>query len=184
MKPILKFGLSVCLLACVATLPSVAGDVGAKETFDRLKALTGTWEGHAAGEGEGEDSHMDKQPVKHVFEVSAAGTVVMETMNPGSDHEMINMYSVDGDELILTHYCAGGNQPRMQLNRAQSSAEKLVFGFTGGTNLDPKVDNHIHEAEIAFNKDGQMVSSWIPYGGGKPVGKMTFLLGKAEGGAK
>ena len=55
--------------------------------------------------------------VVHEFKTSAAGTVVMETMNPGTGHEMINMYHVDGDDLLLTHYCAGNNQPRMRLNR-------------------------------------------------------------------
>ena len=40
------------------------------------------------------------------FRVTSAGSVVQETMFPGSDHEMVNMYSVDGDKLLMTHYCA------------------------------------------------------------------------------
>ena len=35
---------------------------------------------------------------------------------------MINMYHMDGDDLVLTHYCAGGNQPTMKLNTENSSA--------------------------------------------------------------
>ncbi len=47
---------------------------------------------------------------------TADGTVVMETMDSGNpDHEMINMYHLGGNEFVLTHYCAGNNQPIMRL---------------------------------------------------------------------
>ncbi len=35
-------------------------------------------------------------------------------MYPGMEHEMTNMYTLDGNTLVMTHYCAGGNQPRMR----------------------------------------------------------------------
>ena len=27
--------------------------------------------------------------------------------------DMISMFNLDGDRVVLTHYCAAGNQPRM-----------------------------------------------------------------------
>lgn len=39
-------------------------------------------------------------------------------MQPGTDHEMINMDHLDCEDLVLTRYRAGGNQPRMRLDRA------------------------------------------------------------------
>ena len=83
----------------------------AQAAFDRLKTLEGTWHGTASGGGEGEG--QGEATVTHVFRNSAAGTVVMETMNPGSDHEMINMYHLDGDDLVLTHYCASFSGSRL-----------------------------------------------------------------------
>ncbi len=72
----------VILLAC-AGVTSADEQSTARDAFDRLKALEGTWHGTASGAAEAEET------VTHVFEVSAAGTVVMETMNPESpDHEM------------------------------------------------------------------------------------------------
>ena len=176
----LLLSVFVMLVAFVPAGPGFAGGVEASAVFDRLKSLAGTWEGTPEAQGGIEAEAHEDTKVRHVFEVSAAGTVVMETMGPGTDHEMINMYHLDGDELVLTHYCAGGNQPTMQLDREASTAHKLVFDFTGGTNLDPAVDNHIHAAEIVLHDEGTMISSWKAYAEGKQAGTMTFHLARAE----
>ena len=166
--------LASCLIAPAAL---EAGEAQAASAFDSLKGLEGTWKGEAKGEGEIEppEAEQDMKPI-HEFRVSANGSVVMETMNPGTSHEMINMYHLDGDELLLTHYCAGGNQPHMKLNREVSSDTKLQFDFTGGTNLDPAVDEHIHSALVTIMEDGTLNSSWTAYGKGKEVAKMHFAL--------
>ena len=176
----LVLSVFVMLVAIVSAGPGFAGGVEASAVFDRLKSLAGTWEGTPEAQGEIEAGEHENAKVKHVFEVSAAGTVVMETMGPGTDHEMINMYHLDGNDLVLTHYCAGGNQPTMRLDREASTAHNLVFNFTGGTNFDPAVDTHIHAAEIALHDEDAMISSWKPYVGGKQAGTMTFHLARAE----
>lgn len=184
MHQILKVtGLSILLggIVLVSIAPAWAGEVETQTAFDRLKTLAGTWNGTPEGQGEAAEAEAEhKGEVVHEFRVSAAGTVVMETMMPGTDHEMINMYYVDGDDLVLTHYCAGGNQPRMRLDRDQSTAEKLVFDFAGGSNLDPAVDGHIHAAKITWVDDDHLESVWIPHAGGKQAGSMTFHLARAE----
>jgi hypothetical protein len=62
---------------------------------------------------------------------------------------MVSMYAVDGSDLVMTHYCILGNQPRMKVS-SKSSGNKLVFEFAGGTNLDPKKDKHMHGATLTF----------------------------------
>jgi hypothetical protein len=104
----------------------------------------------------------------------------METMGPGTDHEMINMYHLDGDDLVVTHYCAGGNQPMMRLNRNTSTSDKLVFDFAGGTNFDPSVDEHIHSAEITLSDRDHLESAWSAYSGGEEVTVMTFHLARSQ----
>ncbi|MDH3627273.1 MAG: hypothetical protein OEV00_06665 [Acidobacteriota bacterium] len=167
--------LSVVAILAVST-PAVADGIDAGDAFEKLKALAGTWSGHSVGEGEAKDSDHDDMKTVHQIQVSANGSVVMETMSPGSPHEMINMYHLDGAELVLTHYCAGGNQPTMRLNRSESSSSDMVFEFTGGSNLDPKVDNHIHDARITWEGDDRIMSQWIAYANGERAGKMTFAL--------
>lgn len=180
MKKLLQVAL-IAILALASDSASWAGSVEAQAVFDQLKSLAGTWQGPSEGEGEAAEAEAEAaSQVVHEFQVSAAGTVVMETMGPGTDHEMINMYHLDGDDLVLTHYCAGGNQPQMKLNRDSSTADTLVFDFVGGTNLDPAVDGHIHAARIQIVDSDNLESIWYGYEGGEQVGVMTFSLARTD----
>ena len=80
------------------------------------------------------------------YRVTGAGSALVETQFPGSPHEMVTVYYVDGNDLVLTHYCAARNQPRMKLVRATDT--DLVFEFTGRSNLDPAKDMHTHDATM------------------------------------
>jgi hypothetical protein len=151
--------------------PAIAADSPAEAAFARLKGLAGTWNGKSPAE------HGDVEGTTHVFRVSANGTVVMETMFPGTDHEMINMYHLDGDTLMLTHYCAAGNQPRMRL-AAESTGDELIFEFAGGTNLDPEKDAYIHDARFVFDGD-TLESNWVSWNGGQEEHTMVFTLRRA-----
>lgn len=168
---------AVLLLTAILTPSSLAAEpIEARSAFERLKGLEGTWRGPTSGEGEAEAEAAAVPEVEHQFRLAAAGTVVMETMGPGSAEEMINMYHLDGDDLVVTHYCAGGNQPRMRLNTEASSADRLVFEFDGGTNLDASVDHYIHDATLTFESDDALDSVWTAHGGGEPIGVMHFHL--------
>ena len=171
----------LCLLALVLASPAVRGEVTAQQVFDQLKGLQGTWEGPMEGEGaEAEEEAEAAGKAIHEIQVSAAGTVVMETMGPGTDHEMINMYHLDGDNLLLTHYCAGGNQPRMRLDLDESTADRLVFDFVDGTNLDPDTDHYIGSARIEMVDSDHIESVWGGFSGGKQLSTMTFHLARAD----
>lgn len=169
------------LLVAVVVPPVAHGEgISSEAAFDKLKGLEGTWTGKSvvvdtAGNDAGEEQGTG-HPATHLFRVMAAGTVVMETMNPGSDHEMINVYHLDGPDLVLTHYCSGGNQPRMRMNVAGTTPSKLSFDFDGGTNLDPARDGHVHSGQIEFVDDGTIVSSWLNYKQGRETGTQHFRL--------
>jgi hypothetical protein len=101
---------------------------------------------------------------------------VMETLFRGTPHEMVTMYHLDGDKLLLTHYCAAGNQPRMVLNVQQSTPELLVFEFAGGTNLDPTKDMHMHAGRIRILGADRLENEWDSYQAGKKTGAAKFTL--------
>ena len=175
MRALLQTAL-ICVVFLAATSPVHAGGIDAQAAFDELRSLAGTWRGTPEGEGEEAEAEAKKvDEVIHEFRVSAAGTVVMETMGPGTEHEMINMYHLDGKELVLTHYCAGGNQPTMKL--AGSKDGKMSFEFSGGTNLDPAKDPHIHSGGLAIDGD-TIHSSWVGWQDGKEASTMTFVLSR------
>ena len=169
------------ILLSLAAAGGAGAEVTAGEAFETLKGMAGTWRG--TPEGSGDEAEAEAEAVSetvHEIEVSAAGTVVMETMAPGTAYEMINMYHLDGDDLVLTHYCAGGNQPRMRLDRAGSTVRRLIFEFDGGTNLDPATDHYIRSAELTLSEDGRLESAWTSWGAGEPAGGMTFHLARSE----
>jgi len=132
------FGAKWAVLATVA-LVVATGQVRAadeagldgKGAFAKMKDLAGKWTNKAEG-----------QTV--IYRVMSKGKSVMEILYAGTDHEMVTMYYLDGDDLMATHYCAQGNQPRLKLDTKASRASKLVFDFAGGTNLDPAKDTHMH----------------------------------------
>lgn len=165
--------LAVVGLAMMSPSPRAedepAPGVEAKAVLERLKALAGTWT-FVGGE---EDARV-------VYRVTAAGSAVMEDQFPDSAHEMVSIYHLDGDDLVMTHYCAAGNQPRLRLDRAKSTPDELFFAFDGGTNFDPTKDMHIHEAVLHLGKvaEGKLTSDWTAHHNGESVGTTTFSLAR------
>ena len=148
----------------------------AKAAFARLKALAGTWKNDVTST---EHEH-DAGNSRVIYRLTGAGSALVETDFPESGHEMVSVYHLDGDDLRLTHYCAAGNQPRLKLDRATSTADKLNFVFDGGSNLDPAKDMHIHGMTITFEKDGVVDCAWEGYAGGKKSGTTHFRLSRLE----
>ena len=68
-----------------------------------------------------------------VYGVTAAGTAVMEALFPETDHEMLTVYHLEGNDLVLTHYCAMGNQPR-STNRLEAEWAVYDKGKQTGSN--------------------------------------------------
>ncbi len=158
--------------------------VEAKAAFARLKKLAGTWKAEIAATGKSADfkAKVEKHKVEHdpkmkvIYKLTGAGSALVETQFPGAPHEMVSVYHLDGDDLRMTHYCAAQNQPRLKLDRARSRPDHLVFVFDGGTNLDPKKDNHIHGLEVTFHEDGRVTSAWDGYAEGKLYGTTAFVM--------
>jgi hypothetical protein len=124
--------------------------------FEKLKSLHGTWTANMMTPT-GEKAIVD-------YRVTAGGSVVMETMFVGAPEEMINMYTMDGDALIATHYCSGQNQPILRLNASASSEDELVFDFVKVTGKN--TDSYINGVRIKFGSDGKAVEEWSSTGEG------------------
>jgi len=164
----------LAVLSLVLSVPTLlasrasAQPVDGKAAFEKLKTLAGTWEGKA---GHGEAA----QTATVTYRLASGGSVVEETLFPGTPHEMISMYHVVNGQLVMTHYCAMANQPRMRLDAKASTAERLVFAFDGGTNFDPAKDTHVHSGVIEWKGD-RLHNSWAVFSGGKETGQNLFVL--------
>jgi hypothetical protein len=133
----------------------------ANPALEKLKKLAGEWVAM-------DDKGKPTDQVVSVFKVTAAGSAVHETIFPGAAHEMVSVYHLDGKDLLMTHYCALGNQPRMKLD-PKGKPNELKFAFAGGTNLDPAKDMHMHEGSITLVDDDHIEWTWSGYSGGKPA---------------
>lgn len=129
--------------------------------FEKFKALAGEWV--AAEDGE----MARKGDLVARYAVTAAGTAVVETVFPDSPHEMVTVYHADGPDLVLTHFCIEGNQPRMRAKGAQGP--RFEFEYDGGTNIDPRRDRHMHKALLEFLGVDEIRSEWTELDAGKPV---------------
>jgi hypothetical protein len=163
----------LALLTLAAVAPAFAGDgLSAAAAFDKLKSLEGRWEGHV--------STPDGPAGTLVYKVTSAGNTVMEYLFPGSDEEMVSVYYLDGEELVAKHFCAMGNQPEMKFVPKASSSSELHFTFSGGTNLSPAADPHIHGGKIMIRGADTIESEWAIYQGGKEAGANRFFLTRAK----
>jgi len=146
------------------------GALTPQAAFERLKTLAGEWEGTAPKTPEG-------QKVQVAYRVVSNGSVLVESDFPGTQHEMITVYHPDGDKLMMTHYCAMGNQPRMVME-AGSTLQEIRFAFAGGTNMNPEVDTHMHSLRIHLVDDNTVENTWTHFEGGKESQPYTFHLSR------
>jgi len=54
--------------------------------------------------------------------------------------------------LLATHYCPQGNQPRLRMS-ADSTTAKINFEFQDATNLSSLDSNHQHSLSLALPSD-------------------------------
>ena len=144
----------------LATAVAAGSPAPAPPALARFQALAGDWV--AAEDGD----MVKKGDLVARYHLTGSGSAVVEELFPGTPHEMTTVFHADGGDLVLTHYCMSGNQPRMRAKAATGS--RVDFAFDGGTNIDPKRDRHMHQASFEFVSDGEIRSTWTEYDGGKP----------------
>jgi hypothetical protein len=132
--------------------------------LEKLKTLVGTW---VAADKDGKPTDQ----VVSVIKLTAGGTAVHETLFPGEAMEMMSLYTADGSDVVMTHYCMLGNQPRMRAS-TKSLAKSLNFEFDGGGNLDPKKDKHMHSAVLTIVDPDHMEIEGIGWENGAPAKEM------------
>src|SRR5437868_4838136 len=156
---VILIGLQVAAFGEETTgkLPSPPTNPG----LEKMKKLAGTW---LAADKDGKPTDQ----VVSVIKVTAGGSAVQETLFPGQPQEMVSIYHRDGADLLMTHYCALGNQPRMKADPA-SPPNQVRFQFAGGTNLDPAKDMHMHEGTLTFVDDDHIEFSGVAWVNGKPA---------------
>jgi hypothetical protein len=157
--------LGACLAAPQGAVRAAEPDPGA--AFARLKALAGDWEGHV--------TKPDGPKARVEFRLAGNASAVVERLFPGTDHEMVSIYHLDGPDLVMTHYCAMANQPRMKLVGGGAEGP-LVFDFVDGANVDPKTTTHMHSGRLTIRDRDTFHADWQIFQNGQPAGNNVFFM--------
>src|ERR1700683_3430561 len=143
--------LSVALLS----LSAVAfAQSDAQKSFDTMKTLAGSWEGQSAATGTPLDGKM-----MHVsLRVTSMGNALVHEMTgAGRPDDPITMLYLDGDRLLLTHYCDAGNRPRMTA-KVSPEGKTVEFEFldvAGSTEY-----GHMHHALFTIIDANHHTEDW------------------------
>ena len=151
---------SAVALAQIAQTPK---QTSAQEEFDRIKGLSGNWEGLVTTvpkmpqSGDGNRIHV-------VMRVTSRGNALMHEIPPTGvpddptsyDHPLTMLY-LDGDRLLLTHYCDAGNRPRMaaHISPDNKTVQFELLDVAGSTML-----GHMQRAAFTFIDNNHHTEDW------------------------
>jgi hypothetical protein len=143
-------------------MPKTSGPQSdAQKAFEKLKTLAGSWEGSIMG-----------KTVQVTIRVTAVGSAIMhdatgQSGGPGN-HEITMMY-LEGDRLLMTHYCDAGNRQRLEgkLSPDGNSVEFNLLDVAGPTErgfakriVFTMTDANNHVAELIYSMpDGKPVQA-------------------------
>jgi hypothetical protein len=129
----------------------------AKAAFESLKQLAGEWSGTSTQGWEG----------THTMEIIAAGTAILSASridpHPGAHDTMATIFHMDGDRLLLTHYCVARNHPRLVATSVSDDGRVIEFAFLDATNLRSRDDGHMDRAVYTIESSDRYRSRWTFY---------------------
>ena len=148
MKQVRRFTVAAVAFAVLFSASTMLAEVGAQKSFQQLAALEGNW----AGKG------SEGQTIEVSFRMTAGGSALMSEIHGHGHENMITMFHMDGDRLLMTHYCGAGNQPRMKV--IASDAKSVSFEFFDGTNIKPG-DGHMQRVTITQPDANHHTEEWV-----------------------
>jgi hypothetical protein len=146
-----------------APAANAESSIDSTAAFARLKTLLGEWQA---------DTSMGKAHL--TYELIAGGTSLVERESAEHMPAMMTVYHMDGNRLLLEHYCMAGNQPRMQARSFDSKTGEVRFQFLDATNLADRNAGHMHNATFRIVDNEHLSSDWEFYEGGRPKNTESF----------
>ena len=147
--------LAAVQLAVVQAAGPKSENAPGPAAYARLKTLAGEWEA---------DTGMGKAHLS--YDLIAGGTSLVERETGEKTPAMETVYYLDGDRLLLTHYCMAGNQPRMQARAFNPETGEVAFEFLDATNLKPG-SGHMHNVKIRLVDNDHFNAEWEFYENGQ-----------------
>jgi hypothetical protein len=165
----IRIGFSFSLLLLLTATLALANSP-AKKSFDQLRTLVGSWSGkNSAG-----------TPLQvSIRSTSADSALVNEVHGGGTGSEdMFSVFHLDGDRLVMTHYCTAGNQPRMAAS-VSPDGKTITFEFFDATNLANPDAGHMERVVIEILDVNHHTETWTFIDHGKEM-KDVYDLRRSE----
>ena len=156
----------VAALTAVLTAAPAFAATDTERSFEQLKSLSGSWEGKTSS----------NRAVQVDYRVTSMGSALMSEIKNGPE-DMITMFHLDGQRLLMTHYCGAGNQPRM-LASASPDGKTITFDFLDATNLASPDAGHMHHVVISMLDANHHTEEWVYNDHGKEMKEVFDLWRK------
>src|SRR6267378_3430536 len=165
-----RLTLSLVVLMLLSTVAFAQSD--AQKSFDKLKTLSGSWEGHVTTVPQ--KAEMEGALLQLSLRVTSRGNALLHEMREAGkpddpnryDHPVTMLY-LDSDRLYLTHYCDAGNRPRMV---ATTSPDGKIVQFDFVDVAGSTEYGHMHHAVFTFVDANHHTEDWTYMEpGDKPV---------------
>jgi hypothetical protein len=147
---VVALGCGTSVAQTVSPPANAAAQSDAQKAFEKMKALVGSWQGTMMGKS-----------ISFTIRIMSSGNTILQEANsssPPPDHELTTFY-LDGDRLLATHYCDGGNRVRLE-GKVSPDGKTLEFTFldvAGGTQTGyvkrtafTIIDENKHLVELTF----------------------------------
>jgi len=137
-------------------MPKASGPQSdAQKAFEKLKTLAGSWEG----------TYMGMSGKVTIRVTSTGNAILLEMTSPGGPDDPITMIYVDGDRLLLTHFCDSGNRPRMQ-GTLSPDGNTVTFDFLDVSGSAEKF--LMHDVVFTIVDADHHIEAWTYSLNGKP----------------
>ena len=157
----MKRAITVVMVLLVAA--PLAANSKSSAAFEQLTSLVGQWKGV-----------QDGIDVTLTYTLTANDSTLMEEFRPATGPVMLTMFTVDGDRLLATHYCAAKNQPQMATAPIVDSAAKaFAFSLVRVTGLTSPGAWHNTGLEMVLEDKDHLTQNYTWAYEGKS-GKSTF----------
>lgn len=130
----------------------------AQTAFGYLKSLSGSW---TATSTKGWTETM-------TFQTIAGDSAVVETSVGAHPNEtMTTVFHLDGERLLLTHYCIAKNQPRLAATSFANGGRTVTFTFLDATNLPTHDHGHMDKVVYNFTDADHFTTQWTWFENGR-----------------
>ena len=159
MRILKRTSVPVLVFTLLATTSSLAlAQSDAQKTFDQMKTLTGEWHGNvtttpASAMGAARNMALDVT----IRTTSSGNAILHEVRSPGMKDDPVTMLYLDGNRLLLTHYCDAGNRPRM-VAKPSPDGKTIEFDFLDLSG--PASDGHMDHAVFTFIDANHHTEDW------------------------